>query len=401
MIKKVLNNNSHIYLVRKQLIILLLLLLSSLSFAQKKDSIRAFVSNGVFLNDPKIFEVITALQGYLNSRPDSTYDNPYWNSNEKKKYTHFDLLRDYFSSDLYKMITSYKPTVMSISAEGDYYKIRTLYSGVSDSGFADPLAITEVYAKKVNGKYILYNAFPINTMKWQHHKIGHITFICPQYHKFNRSLAQKLNKFVDSIIYVMGEKPKDIDYYYGDTYDEIVHTIGYEYFMGEGNSKQAFGHAYVDNGYVIGGGADEWYPHEFIHMYAIPKYKNADGYFQEGLATLLGGSRNHSLNWHIKRVDSLFNARVDINIDSIFADPWSPDLDYYTGSIYVLGGLICKMAYEKDQWNGLNHLMQIDKGDNARFIALKELFGVERNDAGAFLRKKIREYATRIRGDVR
>src|ERR1700759_1703466 len=77
----------------------------------------------------EIKEVAALWINYLNSKPDSLYDNPYWNNAEKIKYKRFDFSTPY----LYKLpskqlLNYYKPTILSIEKEGEYYEIRTLFS---------------------------------------------------------------------------------------------------------------------------------------------------------------------------------------------------------------------------------------------------------------------------------
>src|ERR1043165_7114212 len=107
----------------------------------------AVVSNGVFMGDPEIREVCDFWQAYLHSRPDSIYDNPFWDPQEKQMFKAVDLLTQTHLGNIYQMMSSYPPTILSITPVKDYFKIRTMYAQHADSGLSDPLAITNVYAK--------------------------------------------------------------------------------------------------------------------------------------------------------------------------------------------------------------------------------------------------------------
>ena len=371
------------------------LLGNSLACAQQAGDV--LISNGVYLNDPTIKEVSDLWQNYLHSRPDSSYDNPFWNDQEKKGYKSADLLTQTHLGNIYELMKGYKPTILSITPTEGYYKIRTLFAQQADSGFCDPVAITVVYAKKTLGKYVLYNSLPIATKDWQHHTVGSLTFVFPSYHNYDPSLAKKLSLFIDSIATLLHQPTKAATYYFADTKEELYHAQGLDYFIGEGNKQTPAGFTDADNNIIYGAGVGEWYPHEFVHLYVNPIYPKADPFLLEGIATLFGGSKGYSLNWHIRHADSLFRVNKDINIDSSFSNTWSANLDYMTGPSYLFGGLICKMAYEKGKIDLLLKVLKYGPTpEEGRYKVLKEIFGIERKDSAAYLRKRIADYAVTI-----
>jgi hypothetical protein len=386
----------------KQRFCLLLLCIFSGNISAQSKGADVLISNGVFLQEPEIKEVCDLWQNYLHSNPDSLYDNPHWNTAEKRQFKNFDLLTQTEIQSIYIYLHYYKPTILSITPEGKYYRIRTLFAMTSDSGFSDPIAITNVYAKRDSGSFRLYNSLPIVTHSWQHHTIGEITFICPPSHTFDEKKARKLSSFVSNMAKELGMPPKPCQYYFANSVDELFHAQGLDYYIGEGNKIAPAGFSDVKNAILYGGGSDEWYPHEFVHLYAMPKYPKADSYFQEGLAVLLGGSHGHSIDWHIRHADSLLTARKDFNIDSALADSWRfANLDYLTGSEYLFGGLLCKMTMEKGGWPLVKNMMSYGpKPEDGRFKVLNDFFGVERKDSAAFLRKKISDYAATIPPDI-
>ncbi len=83
------------------------------------------------------------------------------------------------------------------------------------------------------------------------------------------------------------------------------------------------------------------YPHEFVHIYINPLFPNAHQYFLEGYATLLGGSSNHELSWHLKRNFEYLKTHPEIDI--LHFD----GVDPHVYAQYFIGGLLCKMAEEK------------------------------------------------------
>lgn len=355
----------------------------------------ALVSDGVFLNDPQIAAVCELWQNYLGSRPDSLYDNPYWNAAEKLQFNNFDLLTRSEIGNVYRYAGSYKPTILSVKQEGKYYRIRTMFAMQADSGYCDPIAITNVYARRERSGYRLYNSLPVATASWQRHTLGSVTFISPAYHRFNRTLATRLVRFVDSVAARLGVPKKHCQYYYADTFDELMHAQGFDYYIGEGNKRSQSGYTDPANSILYGGGANEWYPHEFVHVYANAIFTAADEYFLEGLAVFLGGSRGRSCDELIAHADSLIQRDRRIDLDSAFAGSYrSASLDYTTSAASLLGGVVCKMAYEQGGWPLVLEMMRYGPTPTVgRYRFMKEHFGVDATEVGTFLRRKIAEYA--------
>lgn len=365
------------------------------AFGQMKD-MSVTVSHGVYLDDPAIKEVNTFWVNYLNSHPENiTNNNASWNAVEKNRYAKCDLLNSWLLAP-YDQMSEYKPTILGIYPEGEYYKIRTMFSRQTAEGFSDPIAITDIFAKKNGSSFELYNALKINTEKWQHRTVGSINFIFPYYHDFDEAAAQRLNRFTDSLAMQLGQKPKHVDYYFANTFEELTRARGFAFIKGEGNAAHPQGYSEVYNNIVTASGAGEWYPHEFVHIYAFAPYPNADVMLHEGLATWLGGSHSHSLDWLARRADSIFRARPEMDVNEILADQRNIAIDYEVGSNYLLGGIIAKAVFEKGGWDMVKKMMTYGSA-KGRYAALKNLIGIEPKNAGAYIRSKIAEYGPGFR----
>jgi hypothetical protein len=206
-----------------------------------------YINNGVDKTQPDIAEVIGLWKNYLNSRPDSVYDNMYWCSEEKQRYKDFDLLRNaYFYPSVYLMMPVFKPTVLSVSATDSAFIVRTLFSS-TDSGFASPLCITEIAAQKENGVYKLRNVLPYNTASWKKATVGKITFHFPAEHHFDNALAAKMNSFTDSVAFLWSITNKPVDYYFADNIEKVYNALGLNFYIGEGNTKHLSGVTGKDN----------------------------------------------------------------------------------------------------------------------------------------------------------
>src|SRR4051812_21544720 len=83
------------------------------TFSQSKN-INITIHSRVDTSKKEINEIATLWANYLNSEPDSVYDNPYWNEAEKKRFNDFDLSRLFiYQFPSRQLLNYYKPTVLS------------------------------------------------------------------------------------------------------------------------------------------------------------------------------------------------------------------------------------------------------------------------------------------------
>ncbi len=351
-----------------------------------------YVNAGIDTANADVSQVIRLWESYLNSNPDSTYDNPYWLDAEKRRYKAYDFLNvGYFSPSLYHFLPYWKATVMSVAPADSGFFIRTLFATATESGFSSPMCIAEVGASKVNGTYKLRNVLPLKTADWLREKVGSITFIFPPDHQFDRELAQRMNDFVDSLTTVWGIKPIDTEFYLADDLGEIMKIRGFDYYVGEGYNQGPGGITNVANHIVFGGGMDEWYPHEFVHVYINPLFPKAHNYFLEGYAALIGGSKGHDLSWHMKRMQTYLEEHPELNLNNLLAF-WH--FDAATDPQYVFGGLICKLVLQEHGMDGLKRLFSFGKEEEDFYRAIESLLGVKQEELNSFLRENLAEYAS-------
>ncbi len=354
----------------------------------RQKPIRVLINTGVDTSNHEIAEIIRLWKNYLNSNPDSVADNPYWLTEEKKRYAQPDLVdHTWWSPSLYANMPLNRPTVLSVSQLKDGFRIRTLFGSAVDSGYAGVGAITEIAAKKEEGVYKLCNILPYNTASWGKETVGSITFHFPPEHTFNTSLARRMNQFVDSLRGLWQFDPIPVDYYFAGTKDSMFKALGFDYLMTEGNVARPGGYSQVRNHVILSGGSNEWYPHEFVHMYINPQFPKHHYYIGEGYATLLGGSQGHDLGWHIRRTDSWLKDHPDTDIMNL------DKIDYATSTVYVVGGLICRMAEEKGGLALIRKLMEYGTTDDDFHRAMRDVFGVDEKDLNQFVKAKISEYA--------
>lgn len=198
----------------------------------------------------------------------------------------------------------YKPTILSIDPVNEYFQIKTMFAYALDTGNVEVLCTMNVYAKKENGEFKLYNSLPINSQDWKEKTTRNIQYHYPASHLFNPTLADSMNVFIDTLKAKFKiDTTYTVTFYFADDWDVIQQAKGFDYYTGMGNIPQIQGRQNGINKMVFSGAGNEWYPHELVHIYLYPEFSKA-GFFHEGIASLLGGHAGKSLEWHYKRMDA-------------------------------------------------------------------------------------------------
>jgi len=367
-------------------ILCLSILFSTILLAQQS-RVDLYVNPDIDTSNVDIAGVVRTWNEYLSSHPDSVYDNPWWLTSEKRQYEKFDFLNTvYFTPSLYYFLKYYKPTVMSVSPVDNAYIIRTLFASQTNSGFSRPFCIIRVMVVKEDSAYRLCNALSFNTRYWSTEKIGSITYRFPPSHHFDRKLAERMNAFVDTLTSNWKLKPFPTEFYLADDLSQIMRLLGFDFYVGEGENRGTGGLADIANRIVYGAGQNEWYPHEFVHLYINPLFPEAHYYFLEGYAALLGGSRGHELSWHMKRMQNYLDLHPGLDLDSLLS---FSHLDAETDPKYVFGGLLCKLALEKGGLPNLKRLFSFGTDDKDFYYAIETVLGIKQQDLNSFIRKEL------------
>ena len=134
------------------LIWLLVFLFAANPTIGQQTKIDVAIHSRVDTSKKEIKEVAGPWANYLNSKPDSLYDNPYWNSHEKLKFRRFDFSMEYmYQFPSSQLLRYYKPTILSIEKEGNNYGIRTIFSADTlpeQYRKSNPWCITKLFAIK-------------------------------------------------------------------------------------------------------------------------------------------------------------------------------------------------------------------------------------------------------------
>ncbi|MBL7931684.1 MAG: hypothetical protein JNL60_07275 [Bacteroidia bacterium] len=335
----------------------------------------------------EIKEIASLWTNYLNSQPDSIYDNPYWNEAEKQHYKDFDFSRAYmYQLPSKQLLNYYSPTILSIEKEGDNYAIRTMFAAEGLEGIyrkSNPWCITKLYAIKENNKWKLKNALPILTQNWKRKTVGKITFIYPAQHTFNDTLAQKANKFCDRIAKDFQFPDwKPFDFYITENGDELGKLLNFDFYA----AGYTTGIGMNDNRILLGGFGSEYYPHEFVHLIA-PRV-NRHYLIEEGFATWQGGVMEKTFEESAK----ILASQIALNDTVTFLDILDKKWGWQYAAYYTTGAIFCKLVYDKGGITALKKLLEIPP-DNGKLVeSISTLIGINKNDLDSFWRRETLRY---------
>lgn len=376
----------------KKMVISIWLLLFSFyadnTFAQQT-KIDVIIHSRVDTTNREVKEVALLWISYLNSKPDSLYDNPYWNNAEKLKFKSFDFSMEYlyqFASS--QLLRYYKPTILSIEKEGDHYGIRTIFAAEGPQEGrrkSNPWCITKLYAIKDNGEWKLKNALPIITENWNKKTLGKITFIYPRHHKFNEDLATKADLFCDEISkeYKFSDW-KPFDFYITHSGDELGKLLNFDFFF----AGYTVGIGMNGNRMLLSGLGSEYYPHEFIHL-IIPK-KERHWIIEEGFATWKGGQGGKTFEESAKLLANELAKNDTIKFSDVLNKTWG----WQYAAFYTSGAVLCKAAYDKGGIVLVKKLLDIPPDNEKLLEVIGKLFEINKVDIDSFWRKEVLKFTT-------
>jgi len=380
----------------KTTIFLIVLFFISTFYMQSQDQeIRVTLAAGIdTTNNKDKKDVFVLWNDYLNSNPDSTYNNPYWNKFEKMEFKSFDLLNHsgYLSPSLHGLCKrGAENVILSIAPKGEYYEIKSLFYFPYPDKTIYPLAEVNYLAKKENGKYKLYNFSPFYTRNWYKKPVGYFKYIYHPNHPFDLYKAKEANDYYLKLSKVFDFKQDTITYYIAENCDKIFNLQGFDFVVGIGKDNNVCGFYDYANSIIYSNSiAGENYKHEIAHK-VLQKFPES-GVFHLGVVTYWGGENahfNHSLNYHIKRINQYLKNHKEIDLGNFMED--FSQLDEYTSPHYIIAAIFCHLALEKGGVDKLKKLLSY--GNENTYLAIEKEIGVKKKDLNTFLRNKIDFYA--------
>ena len=284
--------------------------------------IRIAVGFGVDTARSPNHEIFALYRSYIAERSDTARARRYWSETEQRQWPLYDLLAGYvYQGFTHFTIVHLGPAVGLDSA----YIIRVLISAVDDSTRdVRPLALYRVYATREAGRWVLANALPRLTRAWRHDTLGHLIFVYPPQHRFDRRKASSTAAFVDSLAQRFRlPAPVPITYYFTDDMLTTLAAAGLDFFpIG---SDTVGGRANPWDRFVLIGSSSsgESYLHELAHIVLAPLFDGAryNGLILEGLMTWVGGSGGLDYPHLLPALQAYVQAHAELTLEQLLTDP--------------------------------------------------------------------------------
>lgn len=216
-----------------------------------------------------------------------------------------------------------------------------LVSRFRRAGEHDSSTITvTVFAVREGGRWVLANALPRRTARWQRHVVGPITYFVDPQLMFSRSRARQAIAFVDSVEAAFAlPQIRPTDYYVASSVDVALEILGVrtgQRYGAAGGFSKPVNHQ-VFSGIPAQG---ENYRHELAHLILRPLFNASTTTLlaSEGLATWLGGTAGADFRASVRALARYLGGNPAHTLDTIVDSGSSPQSIRYT-----TGAVLCEM----------------------------------------------------------
>jgi hypothetical protein len=355
-----------------------------------EQKIKLQISSRIDTTKKELNEILNLYEKYINSNPDSIYDNPYWNEKEKAQYRDFDFSRSsiYNGINSRQLFSIYTPFALSVEAKKNKYQIKVLYSNSATKPSyvgSKVWCIHKLYAIKEEGNWKLENLIVEKTKKWNINQIDFIEYVYSDEHEFDTKRGTKAVLFCKKIINRFNPAfNSKFKFYLANDTDEMGELENFDYYFTGITTGKA------REGMILSSKGDEFYPHELIHK-LLPENKNRGQVIEEGLATFLGTKedlREYLIN--MNKLANDFNVKKSFALENILNNKteWNGYPSAYPG-----GALICEVIHEKKGDEGIRKLIKGNTNNFNEIINLTmNILKIKKHEVIRLIERKIKQY---------
>ena len=280
--------------------------------------------------------------------------------------------------------------------ENDHWSLISSFSHLDKSGEIHLDVISSVYAKKMNGKYLLISSAEYLKSVFEHHKVGNINYYIHPFHTFRLAEAEQMNEFNLEMSKEFGVEPLEFDYFVASNARDIARTWGYEYMNRMYNPTGKGGIASWRNMTIYSGNNSSYFPHELVHLYTyhiVPKEPHL--WVGEGIATFYGGKSDYSFHWHLMKLKAFLNDNPEFDLSDISKLKMDiPNGDNVSDLRYVIGGLLMMKIYKKEGIKGLIEALRYGTSDEDFYQLIQDKLEVTKDDFDEYIKEEMENYTT-------
>lgn len=351
-----------------------------------------FNKNVINQQDETAQAVMAVWRNFLTHYQEPFYDNPNWFASVDVPCPNYELFELGYNAEALQGKTA---TILGIyPVEDDFWAIKTAFTRQKEDGFPIFNAITTVYLKKIQGKYYLFSQLQRYLSNCNVKTIGKLSFYVEKCAIFQEKEAKRLDSLNKKLaqVFQLAEYEtkivavKSVARLYTD-------VLGYDFAPMMFPAVQTGGLADRVNNILLSANGSPFYAHELVHFYTAGLAENSaqtNPFFDEGIATLFGGSREKPLDWHWQKLKKYLQEHPEMRLDDLGKSSYAqtkswdlPDGTYSTDVRYTVAGVLSRKAYEKTGRKALIALL--NSGDTDIYSTIEAVFGVKKADFRAFL----------------
>jgi hypothetical protein len=223
------------------------------------------------------------------------------------------------------------------------------------------------------------------TRDWEQRTKGRVTFwYAPGRHP-NAAKISQASRFVDSVANLFQVPPPGhLDMYVTASMEEAQRAIGLDFFPAASADRGLGGRA-LPGGVLAGNPAyGEAYLHELTHAILGPTFPSRSRFFDEGVATWLGGSRGHTPQETYAQLREIQAARPTLTLAQVLThDIPDAEAEVITEAFYATGALVVDAVYRRAGIAGLRALAQLSGDPSVLLAGLPTQLGLASSDPGA------------------
>lgn len=368
----------------RKIVSVILFLLSLVTSGQKISFSQELLST----NDSEIIAIREFWKAYVGEcvrNKDSAFKK-YWNSTELEQgFT--DIVNDELPIySLGELVT------FEINKETNgFYRIRSKVLPL-DPNDKSVFAIFNIYAKKSESVYKLYNQFFFTKSKLKYFQSGNIDYYYPVNYNFTIKKAKETADFYSNISMLYGNAKKSrITYIIGNTFNEANSFVGFDSSIISSTSPYA-GYSIRNQNIILS--CREDHLHEIAHAVFIPLFPNAPALFQEGIATYYGGTAGQSYSIILEQLKKMIHNNPDIDLSKI--DDLNNVLENGSNYFYTIGAIFIDNALKIGGPKKVVALFQDSVSDPSNWEdplpAIKKELGIKKDQIDSFLKKYIHDF---------
>ena len=278
--------------------------------------------------------------------------------------------------------------------ENGFWSLISSFSHLDKSEEIHLDVISAVYAKKIDGRYLLISSAEYLKTVFEYRKVGNINYYIHPFHNFQLTEAEKMNKLNFELSKEFGVAPLEFDYFVANNARDIARTWGYEYMNRMYNPSGKGGIASWRNMIIYSGNNSSYFPHELVHLYTyhlVPK----DPHFWvgEGIATFYAGTSTYSFHGHMLKLKQFLDKNPDYDLSDISKfNRTIPNGEHASDFRYVIGGLLMRNIYQKEGVAGLIDSLRYGTADEDFYLLIKDKLGVTKKGFDKYIKDEMKRY---------